>query len=188
MDTQQPRQRRSGETVALHAHVPHSGNAEVCQFCSLARDDRAHVPEAYRDGTEARMSNGQSNGPGYKKDPKTGRFLAGTVAGPGAPIGNHNNSATEVREMFHRIISDRIYAENLLLRARAGMLSPAMEVALYHYTAGKPKETVAFEGGGLGFQIVLVGPRHDPLAEPGRVEGPAEPATLALPPAPPAMP
>ena len=55
--------------------------------------------------------------------------------------------------------------QNLLLRARAGVLAPAMELGLYYYAFGKPKEVLKIEDlDRLPFQIVLVGPRRDPLA------------------------
>lgn len=131
-------------------------------------------------GTGGPDSNGSLNGrKAYKKDPETGRFRKGT-AGGGAPYGNHNHPSRAIRERALEIITDTIYQDNLLLRARAGMLAPAMAVALYHYAIGKPREIVEHQER-PAFRIVFQGPRRDPLADGGDQ---AQGAAPMLPPVP----
>lgn len=46
------------------------------------------------------------------------------------------------KEFARAIISDPLYLEGLIDRARAGKLAPAVEVTLLHYAFGKPKEQI----------------------------------------------
>lgn len=66
-------------------------------------------------------------------------------AGPGRPKGVPNKTSTEVRELARALVEDPAYRKKLrerLLRGKA----PQVEVLLYHYAYGKPKETFEHQG------------------------------------------
>lgn len=44
--------------------------------------------------------------------------------------------------IFNDIVMDPLYQENLKARARAGEIHPSLEVAIWHYLAGKPVEEI----------------------------------------------
>ena len=76
--------------------------------------------------------------PGRQKGtPKTG----------GRQKGTPNKATLEVREACAAIVDDAAYQRNLLTRARAGDLPPAVECMLWHYRFGKPKERIELDGG-----------------------------------------
>ncbi|MBA2253376.1 MAG: hypothetical protein H0W13_11865 [Nitrospirales bacterium] len=53
----------------------------------------------------------------------------------------------EVRAIAQRLLTDARYRKNLLKRLRAGMLGP-LELVLWAYAYGKPKEHVELSGPG----------------------------------------
>jgi len=84
--------------------------------------------------------------------------------GPGRPKGTQNRATTDARTACARIVNDRAYRKNLLERARAGELAPAVEVALWQYAFGKPKNLLEFTGGAGSAIVVVTGvPRIEGL-------------------------
>jgi hypothetical protein len=56
----------------------------------------------------------------------------------GRKRGSHNKAHGEVHTVARSILEHPQYQDNLLRRALAGELPPAMEILLYHYAYGKP--------------------------------------------------
>src|SRR3954470_7502356 len=56
--------------------------------------------------------------------------------------GTPNKATVEVKAVCGAIVDDRIYLKNLVKRARAGRLPPAVETMIWHYAKGKPAERV----------------------------------------------
>ena len=128
-----------------------------------------------------------------RKRPKRGadgRFEKGGGPGPGRPPGlTDANAPTDaaVLDFIARakvFFSTERYWTGVETRIMAGQAAH-VESYLLPRIFGKPKEVLAFEGGGLGFNIVLMGPVRDPLAEPGEEGGGPRrvPPQKALPPA-----
>jgi hypothetical protein len=85
-----------------------------------------------------------------------------------------------MRARAQELLSRPEYLEKLKKRIDAGQ-APGVEILLYHYAWGRPKETTKLEDETRRpFQIVLRGPLRDPLEEPEAVEQ-AEPKLPALP-------
>lgn len=160
-----PRKRKRHERVPTHLYVQHPENPGACQHCGLAGADRAHIPGGAQDGPPERIvaESAKWEG-GAGRDPETKRFLAGNPGGPGQKPGWQTDAMVEVRKFCQRVIGDLAYQAGIVLRARAGLLHPAVEVMLWHYAIGKPKETVEVQGD-VPFAIVFQTPRHDPLAD-----------------------
>lgn len=74
--------------------------------------------------------------PGDKRPPGSGRA-------PGTP----NKVTREVKDLCRNLVTDPDYLEALRLRLLGGELNGTMETTLWHYAFGKPKDTVAIEGG-----------------------------------------
>jgi hypothetical protein len=75
--------------------------------------------------------------------------MAWTKPGPGRPKGLRNASTViriaEAREFAELVVSDPQYRQNLLERARKGLLHPSVELVLYYYAFGKPVESLSIE-------------------------------------------
>jgi hypothetical protein len=73
------------------------------------------------------------------------------MAGPGKPKtggrakGTPNKVATEIRDLAQRLLADDKYRAALRKRLLEGKAGP-IEVQLWYYAYGKPKDTVAHEG------------------------------------------
>ena len=74
--------------------------------------------------------------PRAKGSPKTGGRLKGTP----------NHATVEIKSFAHRVLSDRTYRKNLLVRMRAPEPPAHLEVLLYHYAFGKPPQAVELSG------------------------------------------
>lgn len=121
---------------------------------------------------------GKRRGPGRP-------FVKGQPGGPGRTPGVPNKVTLEQKEFTREFLMSDEYRSNLKSRVLAGE-AQALEIRLHDQAFGKPKETTAIEGGGGGFNIVLMGPVRDPLAEPGEEGvggGRPVPPQKALPPA-----
>ena len=66
------------------------------------------------------------------------------TAGPGRPRGLPNKATREVKEMARLMVEDSDYRKKLMVRLRAGK-APQMELALWYFAYGKPKETVQLD-------------------------------------------
>ena len=77
-----------------------------------------------------------------------GRNTSGLKRGgsPGRPKGVPNKATAEAKEACALIVDDEVYRQNLLARALKGKLAPAVEVMLWYYAKGKPKETIEHQG------------------------------------------
>jgi len=64
--------------------------------------------------------------------------------------GTPNKVTTEAKAVCAAILDDPTYRTNLTARARAGTLAPAVEVMLWHYAFGKPKDSLDVTVGHAG--------------------------------------
>ena len=78
---------------------------------------------------------------------RQGQFV--NAPGPGRKKGVPNKATAEVRAACAAIVDDPTYRRQLIARAKAGKLAPALECMLWHYAKGKPKEQVEHSGGVL---------------------------------------
>jgi hypothetical protein len=74
-----------------------------------------------------------------KGSPKTG----------GRQKGTPNKVTVEARAAAALIVDDPAYREMLLKKARAGLLQSPIEALLWHYSKGKPRETIELVDGVL---------------------------------------
>ena len=81
---------------------------------------------------------------------------------PGRPKGVLNKVTREVKAFSQGVLEDPAVQAMLLSQARRGKLAPAVMTLLFHYAYGKPKETVALEGGLEGLTIRIVDEYADP--------------------------
>ncbi len=71
---------------------------------------------------------------------------AGLKIGVGRVKGVPNKATAEVREIAQRIVGDPAYRAALTLRVQRGKAAPAIEVLLWHYAFGKPKDIIEHQG------------------------------------------
>jgi hypothetical protein len=64
----------------------------------------------------------------------------------GRPKGRKNAATVAVEETCRAIVDDPAYRKNLRARAVLGELAPPVEVMLWHYGYGKPKDRVELSG------------------------------------------
>ena len=92
-----------------------------------------------------------------KNSKKPKGFQKGKPAGPGRPKGLLNKATQEVKAIATRIVQDPRYLERLQNRIDRGEAG-SVEVLLWHYAYGKPKERVELTGqnnGPLRFTLNL---------------------------------
>jgi hypothetical protein len=70
-------------------------------------------------------------------------FAAGNHTGKGRPKGSPNKVSSEVRAIARALVEDRAYRRALQERLRDGTAAPAVEVMLWNYAYGKPKDELA---------------------------------------------
>jgi hypothetical protein len=70
-------------------------------------------------------------------------FVPGSRTGKGRPKGSPNKVSSEVRAIAKALVEDRAYREGLQERLRDGTAAPAVEVMLWNYAYGKPKNELA---------------------------------------------
>src|SRR5262245_50961622 len=68
------------------------------------------------------------------------------TAGPGRPKGALNKVTREVRQICTSLVDNPTYQARLQQRLLSGKLSPAVEVMLWSYAYGKPKESIEVTG------------------------------------------
>lgn len=97
---------------------------------------------------------GQSGNPAGT--PKT-QFKPGESGNPaGKPIGALNHRTREIRTVAYRLVNDAKYRKRLKERLLDGTAGQ-MEILLWHYAFGKPKETIEYHGDPLiAFQQLVV--------------------------------
>ena len=103
-----------------------------------------------------------------KKTGENGEALRiGTgLPGPGRPRGVPNRHTAEMKARVAEFLSSGPYWDRVKVRIAAGVAA-GLEIELWHYAYGKPKETVKLEGEGRPpVQIVFLGASGDPLSEP----------------------
>ena len=112
----------------------------------------------------------------------TGQWRPGHSGNPaGRPAGTPNKATAEMKARVAEFLASGLYWGRVKVRIAAG-LAAGLEIELWHYAYGKPKETVKLEGEGRPpVQIVLLGASGDPLDVPE--PGPEPKARPALPPA-----
>ena len=64
----------------------------------------------------------------------------------GKPKGRPNKATRDVRECARELVGNADYRRNLADRLKRGRCAPPMEITLWHYAYGKPKDTVKLEG------------------------------------------
>jgi Family of unknown function (DUF5681) len=80
--------------------------------------------------------------------PRGRPFAKGTSGNPrGKRKGVQNKVTREVQVLARGIVEDPAVQAKLLSQARRGRLAPPVMAMLFHYAYGKPKDTVALEGG-----------------------------------------
>ena len=83
-----------------------------------------------------------------KNSLKTGRtrFKPGQSGNPrGRPKGAKSRVTIEAQKACAAIVDDPVYRAKLLAAARARTLPPGVEVLLWHYAKGKPKDEVSVD-------------------------------------------
>lgn len=63
----------------------------------------------------------------------------------GRPKGALNHATREIQEIAGKLLGDKEYQDALKIRLKEGK-APNVEVLLYHYKWGKPKDTLTVEG------------------------------------------
>lgn len=87
---------------------------------------------------------------------KVGRWKKGQSGNKsGRPKGVPNKATQEVKALCTRLVEDPVYLRNLQRRLRDGTLNGSVESMIWHYAKGKPKETVAIEGGDVPLRFTL---------------------------------
>lgn len=65
--------------------------------------------------------------------------LAPRYTGPGRPKGIPNKVTAEIRQLARHLLQDKAYRRSLRRRLVNGTLGP-LEIVLWHYAYGKPKD------------------------------------------------
>lgn len=79
-----------------------------------------------------------------KSEPKPrarGRPFEKGDARAGRPKGTPNKATAEAKEACSALVDDPAYRKKLKERLLSGKLAPAVELMLWYYAKGKPKET-----------------------------------------------
>ena len=85
-------------------------------------------------------------------------------AGPGRPKGALNKVTVAAKGFCKQLADDPAYRESLQRRLLKGTLAPGLEMMVWHYAYGKPKDLIGFGEEGAGVVTVL----HRHVHEDGR--------------------
>ena len=119
---------------------------------------RQRLSPNLRRGASAVKNSGET-----AKAPRGRAFRKGASGNPrGRPKGAQNKATREVKALAQGILEDPVVQATLLNQAQRAKLAPAMMSLLFHYAYGKPKETVALEGGLEVLTIRIVDEYADP--------------------------
>jgi hypothetical protein len=72
-------------------------------------------------------------------------FQPGNGAGPGRPKGRRNKVTAEAQALARSLVQDPEYLRKLKERLLAGKLHPQVEVMLWGYAHGKPKDSLTLK-------------------------------------------
>ncbi len=82
-------------------------------------------------------------------------FQPGHRGAGGRPKGSLNRATIEIRDVARRLVEDRLYQKNLLIRLRKGTAGP-MEAVVWAYAYGRPLQRLEHAGEiGLDFAAAL---------------------------------
>jgi hypothetical protein len=81
-------------------------------------------------------------------------FPKGVKTGTGRRKGIPNKATVEAKEFCREFLASPDYATSAKARVLAGS-APHLETLWWHYAHGKPRETVAIEGGNLPLPLVV---------------------------------
>lgn len=81
-----------------------------------------------------------------KRKPPTAAQLAALKAGRRSRKGVPNKVTVEVKLAAASIVDDPVYRKNLFMAMKDRTVAPAVEMMLWHYAKGKPKDTVSVDG------------------------------------------
>lgn len=86
-----------------------------------------------------------------KQRPRGKPFAPGN---PGRPKGAKNHATRDIKERARELLEDPKYLAKLRRRLESGEAGP-VEALLFHYGYGKPRETVAIEGGAQPLPLIV---------------------------------
>jgi hypothetical protein len=96
--------------------------------------------------------------------PVVGTFTRNHRKLGGRARGTPNRRTVHGREFAERLCNDAEYLANLEARAKAGRLPPGVEILLWHYAHGRPKEVLELSGS-IGTRDVATMSTEELLAE-----------------------
>src|SRR5262245_27666663 len=67
------------------------------------------------------------------------------VPGSGRRKGSVNRHPQELRQILGKVVNDPAYLAKLAARMKRGKIAPQVEVMIWHYAIGKPREELAIE-------------------------------------------
>ena len=89
-----------------------------------------------------------------KAKPRGRPFRKGGPGGPGRKPGIPNKATQDIKERAREVLEDPAYLASLKARLETGEAGQ-VEALLFHYGYGKPRETVAIEGGTTPLPLVV---------------------------------
>lgn len=100
---------------------------------------------------------------------------------PGRPKGLPNIATREMKQFIAEFVKSEAYRQNLKARIFMGEANH-IELLMWHYLYGKPRETIRLETDRPPFQVIILDQHVDPMADE------APPTVADTKPEPPALP